>query len=68
MTRHKPLTWQSTDAGDWPDCGPCMEHMTMTPHLHEAVASVSIEHPTTPDALMRRYIEAYHGNGHKEHR
>lgn len=65
MTTRKPLTWLATDWGLLPDCGPCIDYARQ-PGMAEAVASVSIEHPTTPGALMRRTVDAYHANRHQE--
>jgi hypothetical protein len=67
VTRRRPLAWYLTDAGDTPDCGPCLEHLFTAPHLREAVASVSIEHPMSAAELTRQYIETFHTNNHEEH-
>ena len=65
MTRRKPLGWLDTEWGRIPDCSTCIDYMAQ-PWMAEAVASVAIEHPTTPGALMRRTVDTYHANRHRE--
>ena len=63
MTKRRPLEWYDTDFGMWPACDRCVEFL-LTPGFREAVASVSIEHPTTADALAKRTLDAYHADRH----
>lgn len=65
MTKPKPLEWYATDDGPTPDCGPCVEQLT-APGFAEAVLSVAIEHPQSPQQMVRQAINAYHNKRHRE--
>lgn len=67
MTKRKPLEWYSmTDGSDrlLPGCVTCADKM-LEPMLAEAVCSVSIEHPGSPDDLMRRTLNQWHADRHR---
>ncbi len=64
MTGRKPLVWVSTTWGDVPDCRRCVKELA-SPGFAQAVASVSIEHPTPPYDLARRVLDGFHANRHR---
>jgi hypothetical protein len=65
MTKPKPLGWYATDHGPTPDCDTCMDEL-LSPGFAEAVHSVAIEHPQSPQQLARQAINAYHNKRHRD--
>jgi hypothetical protein len=68
VTKRKPLQWYSaTDGSDreFPGCMTCAE-LLFSPMFMEAVYSVSIETPGSPDELARRTINVFHARRHPD--
>lgn len=63
MTKRKPLEWYDSELGAMPGCTRCCD-LLFRPMFTEAVYSVSIEHPGSPEDLMRRTITQFHERRH----
>jgi hypothetical protein len=45
-------------------CLQCQEHLSGSPHLTGACASVGIEHGKPTQRMLREYLTAFHERGH----